>query len=349
MKLAILTLLASIYASPGDNLPEFKTCVAYCDILRCNGLENYPQITAGKYNEMIQDSELQEMFSEGIPLWNQMLGWDCVGNCDYECQRMVTADRTSRDLEMYQFHGKWPFIRVLGIQELFSTLFSIGNFIPNYLGFKLIRSHWMKEKEAEYRALYFSYLIVSIISMGAWTFSSIFHLKDTWNRERMDYFFAGMTVLSGFHSIVVRYFHLFKSQTKMRMIGMICIGLYVCHVLRLLWHWSYTYNMEVNVIFGIIQNILWVTLSIKQFKKLRNPKKGLVQNLQDKEVNWSLIPCALVSCVVFGMSFELFDFAPIGELIDAHAMWHFVTIWPALYWYPYMIKDIEYLKSIKHE
>lgn len=349
MRFALLGLLAVSMASEGDNLPEFKTCVAYCDVLRCNGFEKYSQITIEKQRELIKDDELQGMFSNGVPIWNQLLGWDCLGNCDYECQRIVTNDRVHRGLEVYQFHGKWPFIRVWGVQELFSTIFSVGNFIPNYMGFKLIKKHWIKERDAEYKTLYFSYIIVSVVAMCAWTFSSIFHLKDTWNRERLDYFFAGMTVLSGFHSIVIRYFHLFKSPSKTRLFSLTCVLLYLCHVMRLLWDWSYSYNMEVNVIFGIIQYILWVTLSIQQFNNLSNPKKHLMDNVKDRDVNWSLIPCGLVACVIFGMSFELFDFSPVGDLVDAHAMWHFVTIWPTIFWYPFMVKDVEYLKSVKNE
>lgn len=344
---AVGALLAAVSASEGDSLPQFKRCLAFCNVLRCGGDERSPG--AMEWGLQYSQAQLGALFAHNVPLWHRMLGWDCLGNCDYECSRIVSVEREQRGLEPVQFHGKWPFVRVFGIQELFSTLFSMGNFIPNYMGFKLLYSQWRRERDAEYKTLCLAYVIVTVVSMCAWTFSTIFHLKDTWDRERLDYFFAGMTVLSGFHAIVIRFFHLYRTPAKARVFGLVCVGLYVCHVLRLLSDWSYSYNMQVNVIFGLAQNILWVILSVKQFMQVRHRRWSFSENLKDPSIAWTLTPCALVASVVFGMSFELFDFAPLGNLLDAHAMWHFVTIWPTLWWFPYMVKDMEWLRTVKHE
>lgn len=347
---ALPLLVVPILASAGDQLPEFQRCVKFCEVLRCpNGAKNHPDLSSEKIHELKRDQTLQQYFSEGLNLWEMALGWDCEGNCDYECQRIVTEERVIHGLEIHQFHGKWPFLRVWGVQELMSTVFSIGNFIPNYYGFKLIKSHLNRERDADYKRLYFAYLMVSIISMCAWTFSSIFHLKDTWNRERLDYFFAGMTVLTGFYAIILRFFRLYKSKTRTSALSALCVFLYGCHVVKLLNDWSYSYNMLANVVLGVVQNILWVTLSVNQFNQVADRRKSLMQNILDTSINWTLVPCLLVSCVVFGMSFELYDFAPLGELLDAHALWHFVTIWPQIFWYPYMVKDVEFLKVSKVE
>lgn len=353
--LLALSMVGNVAASLGDELPEFQKCLQYCIIISCEDSKEHSEISRENYNNLMKDRELVNMFDKPpLDLHLLALGWSCESNCDYQCQRLVTKDRIMDNKEIHQFHGKWPFIRVLGIQELFSTIFSIGNFIPNYWGFKLLSSHYRAESRKgnfEVATLYFTYALVGVASMCAWFFSTIFHLKDTWDRERLDYFFAGLTVLTGFYAINVRFFHLYKTHNnlKRKLLALVCISMYLGHVTKLLNDWSYSYNMTANVVIGIIQNILWVTLSVSQFKKVRNPNISLLDNIQHKEINWTLTPILLVVSVIFGMSFELFDFPPVLGLIDAHAMWHFVTIWPTVFWYPYMVKDCEGLMALKFE
>ena len=353
---SVLSLTRLTVASLGDELPEFKKCLQYCIIISCEDSKYHKsQISQEAYKNLMKDEELISLFDK-LPLGLHLkaLGWSCQSNCDYQCQRLITIDRVEDDKEIHQFHGKWPFIRVFGIQELFSALFSVGNFIPNYWGFKLLSKHYKLQRERgnnEIANLYFSYALVAVASMCAWFFSTIFHLKDTWNRERLDYFFAGLTVLTGFYAINVRFFSLFKTQNQFKrlLLAVSCIFMYLTHVTKLLNDWSYTYNMAANVVVGIIQNILWVTLSVSQFKKVRNKHLSLIDNIKSKEINWTLTPILLVTSVIFGMSFELFDFPPVFDLIDAHAMWHFVTIWPTIFWYPYMVKDCEGLMDLKFD
>jgi hypothetical protein len=41
--------------------------------------------------------------------------------------------------EVYQYYGKWPFIRFLGMQEPAAVLFSIGNLVMHFQAFLNIR------------------------------------------------------------------------------------------------------------------------------------------------------------------------------------------------------------------
>ncbi|KAH3664273.1 hypothetical protein OGAPHI_004625 [Ogataea philodendri] len=353
--LALVAFLGPVRASLGDDLPEFQRCVQKCDVLTCGGASKYPEITERELLQWKTQQQIYHLFDElPLPLDLRLVGWQCLPNCDYQCQRIVTKDRVSKGQEVYQFHGKWPFVRVLGIQELFSTLFSIGNWFPHYWGAKLIWKQCGKEIRAgnsPFVKLYWSYLVVALVAMCAWFFSTIFHLRDTWNRERLDYFFAGATVLSGFHAIAVRVFKLYLPQhdRKRQLLGLVTLLAYFGHVTRLLTNWSYTYNMQANVFCGLLQNVLWIYHSVTCFRKSRR-SSSLKADLLNKDVNWTLTPLALVLSVSAGMSFELFDFAPILDLVDAHALWHLATIWPALFWYSYMVRDVEEgLKDRKYE
>ncbi|QOU22163.1 hypothetical protein BRETT_002335 [Brettanomyces bruxellensis] len=345
-----------VEASIGDNLDEFKDCCKLCDIVTCNGRENYPDVSDASYDLMMKDQTETKRFVT-LPLaWNlRFLGWECYQNCDYQCQRFITADRKEKGESVVQFHGKWPFARVFGVQEFFSTLFSIGNFFPHYWGFKSMWAHYKVEKSIrgnpEAASMYWAYAIIGLVASFAWIFSTLFHLRDTWTREKLDYYFAGMTVISGLYGVGTRYFKLYLTSNngKRFAFGLLIISMYICHVLRLLHDWSYTYNMRANVIVGISEDVLWFLHAIRTFRQRRQSTNILV-DLQNKAINWTLIPILLVISVSLGMTFELFDFPPIMDLLDAHATWHFCTIWPALYWYPYMVRDVEQgVKDTKFE
>lgn len=128
----VVTLLVHCFlvtCSPGDNLDEFIDCTYACEYnRRCpNSQINY----IDPETNMFHDIE----FFDTPPLYSKLLFWDCISDCDYQCQHIITRWRIDEEEEIYQFHGKWPFLRVLGTQEFFSTIFSIGNFIPHYKGF----------------------------------------------------------------------------------------------------------------------------------------------------------------------------------------------------------------------
>lgn len=305
--LLLLIALLVVEASPGDNLESFKECVNVCSSY-C-GADSSPFPTLN-------------------PLLRLMF-WDCESNCDYECQQIITKELLEDGEAIEQFHGKWPFLRILGTQELASAVFSILNFVPHYINSKKI---WKKyEKTKEMKVLYFNLYLVSVITSLAWIFSTVFHIRDLNITEKLDYYFAGLTVLSGFHYLMIRTFHLYEDPKKSMKVSVVCVGMFLFHLIRLTYDWSYTYNMQANVFVAILQYSLFGVLSYRHFKK-GNTELGVM-------------PILLLASVIFGMSFELFDFYSIKFQVDAHAIWHLVTILPGFYLYEFFYKDIESLKS----
>ena len=45
-----------------------------------------------------------------------LLGWTATADCRYECTWNRTAWRLARGEPPLQYHGKWPFYRLLGVQ-----------------------------------------------------------------------------------------------------------------------------------------------------------------------------------------------------------------------------------------
>ncbi|EFX05746.1 Mn2+ homeostasis protein [Grosmannia clavigera kw1407] len=329
----VLAMLASVpgaTASVGDRLPEFRECVEVCRKENCG---------SGKA-------------ATPIPLHLRLLLWDCAAECDQTCQRIVTAHRLAAGQSVEQFHGKWPFRRLFGVQEPASVAFSLGNLWAHVTGVRRLR----QTLPASYPLLPF-YLGFGLVGSVSWVFSSLFHTRDFVLTERLDYFAAGASVMYGLYYTPVRLFRLDRfdrldgigssassPNTSRRDLSRrhnrppapcplvllvwtaLCVALYVAHVAYLtLVRWDYGYNMAANVACGIVQNALWSWHSWRQWRLTRR--------------FWTVWPGLAVAWLTLAMSLELFDFPPAFGIFDAHSLWHLGTIGPTVIWYNFLAKD----------
>ncbi|KAF2398424.1 Mn2+ homeostasis protein-like protein Per1 [Trichodelitschia bisporula] len=305
---ALLLLAGSAHASLGDRLPDFKECVKVCKEVNC-GDDPTP-----------------------IPLHRRILLWTCPAECDHTCQHIVTDTRLARDPPyrepVVQFHGKWPFHRFLGLQEPFSVLFSLLNFLAHSVGMSLLR-----ERIPASYALRRYYLLFGYFGLVSWTASMVFHARDFPLTEKLDYFAAGASVLYGLYYTPIRIFRLdhkspaWKPAARRYWTGL-CIFLYTAHVAYLtLWSWDYTYNMAANVAVGVLSNAMWSWFSVVRYQKL--------QRL------WAVWPGLIVAWIIMAMGLELFDFPPWGGMLDAHSLWHLGTVGPTVWWYNFLLRDAQ--------
>ncbi len=221
-----------------------------------------------------------------------------------------------------QYHGKWPFYRFMGIQEPFSVLFSLLNFLAHRNGMERIRS----KIPARY-SLRPYYLLFGYFGLASWIFSMVFHTRDFSITEKLDYFAAGASVLYGLYYTPIRVFRLDQEeaskQSILRAWTVTCCLLYAAHVIYLsAWRWDYTYNMAANVAVGIVSNILWSYFSIMRYRKIQK--------------TWAAWPGLIVAWIILAMSLELFDFPPIAGMVDAHSLWHLGTVGPTVLWYRFV-------------
>lgn len=250
---------------------------------------------------------------------HRLLLWNCASECDYTCQHIITTRRVNKGQPVVQFHGKWPFYRFLGLQEPFSVLCSLGNLWAHLRGLGAIRA----QVPTAYTLRPF-YIWFAGVGIASWVFSTIFHARDYQLTEELDYFAAGASVLYGMYYAPIRIFRLDRPTPRRRSVlrawTLLCVMLYTMHVGYLKGiHWDYTYNMAANVAVGIVQNALWTCFSIHRYRK----EKRL----------WATWPGLVVAWITFAMSMELFDFPPWYGSIDAHSLWHLMTIAPTLLWY----------------
>lgn len=151
--LTIAILSASAYASSGDRSPYFIDCVDLCKVTRC-----------------------------GPHFWSssswalRVTRWSCTDDCKYECMHKITDMEIQQGRNIQQYHGKWPFWRVAGMQEPASVAFSLLNLWAHARGTSKIR-----KKVLESHPMRPYYLVWSIISINAWIWSSIFHTRGDWH------------------------------------------------------------------------------------------------------------------------------------------------------------------------
>lgn len=333
--IALFYLVLLVVGSPGDKLKRFKRCNKECQQVNC------ASGGTSQWNFVPFDPNLSYLF------------WSCQQDCDYQCQMIITTERVEKGRKILQFHGKWPFRRIAGIQEVASAALSLGNFVPHLMGLLKIITILKRPIAYESRVQLSIILASSIITCFAWVFSTIFHIRDFLVTERLDYYFAGLTVLSGLYTITIRFFNL-NQKCKMShffSVTVVFISIYIAHVYRLVVDWLYTYNMQANVTVGIVQNIIMGLLCYRLYSQyyqrpisnihMKYSQRILLASFFHKSDKlFSLYPMFLGAIVVIGMSLEIFDFPPILQLIDAHSLWHLVTIFPVIYgWYEWLIWD----------
>ncbi|SCV03072.1 LANO_0G01970g1_1 [Lachancea nothofagi CBS 11611] len=340
--LSLVGAIKVVSGSEGDRLYEFEACKDHCQAsLACFGFENVGLESA--------DWKNHGNFQQASPIMNHLLLWDCESNCDYQCQQLITQERVLDGDTVVQFHGKWPFKRILGMQEFFSTVFSVANFVPHYRGYKMLRKELNAvPKHKKSRRLLQKYVYVALAGMLAWFSSSVFHFRDLEVTEKLDYFFAGATVLSGFHAILIRIARLDKQDEYRHLVSGAVLLIFTLHILRQCLDWSYTYNMRFNVLFGVFQYILLLILAYMNYRRLmagRQPRKTYNVPRRSMFVQLCVVPTGLVICTALAMSCELYDFFNYDWQIDSHAIWHACTVLPSWKLYEFFIQDFRYFDA----
>ena len=153
---ALLSIIPSlVYASAGDRADNYRNCVSKCESRVCG--DSY------------------DAWASSVSLPMRLTRWTCLDDCKYGCMHAITDHALRDSLPVEQYHGKWPFWRLAGMQEPASVVFSMLNFLVHYRGLQRLQrtipeSHPMK---SYYRRF-------ALVSMNAWVWSSVFHTRGTY-------------------------------------------------------------------------------------------------------------------------------------------------------------------------
>lgn len=257
-----------------------------------------------------------------LPFSLRLTGWTCHQDCQYQCMHEVTSKDIQLDRPVRQFFGKWPFVRIFGIQEPASALFSVLNGATVAIGFYKFR-HRASKAYPYHKVLLFQF----VVNINTWMWSTIFHVRDLSWTEKLDYFSAGGLIVVGLFVQFVRISgpHAIKWQI---VYGAVWAALFGCHVTYLsVLKFDYGYNMAASVAAGVLYAIVWFAWCVKN----RRERSHYV---------WKCAATVIAtSCLVL---LELLDFAPLWWTFDAHSLWHLSTIPLPLLWYSFLTEDAKY-------
>jgi hypothetical protein len=134
-----------------------------------------------------------------VKTFENLVPYNCKDECKYKCMHKTVEAYQLRRWKVPQFHGKWPFIRFIGMQEPASVFFSALNFFVHFQGIQEFRS-----KVHHDAPLFQMWHTFTVICMNAWTFSMIFHARDFPLTELLDYVFAYSMVLASAVCMIIR-------------------------------------------------------------------------------------------------------------------------------------------------
>lgn len=129
LPLLLLCCIGAGHASVGDRDPAFQWCVGIC--AEGDGCVMLPP--ALKHASVECTAACPAQFDHPVPAAVRALRWSCEDDCKYRCMQAresVRREQHAADAALpatVKYYGKWPFTRVLGMQEVASVLFSLAN------------------------------------------------------------------------------------------------------------------------------------------------------------------------------------------------------------------------------
>ncbi|CAO1303095.1 unnamed protein product [Diamesa hyperborea] len=314
MKLLFCVLLIQLSSnfvscSAGDKSPYYHNCISICTKQNCKQNHLF---------DVIKKKKLELTTLENLVQWN------CRDECKYECMHKTTDAFEARNWNIPQFHGKWPFIRLLGVQEPASVVFSALNFYVHYKMLQEFRSEVRPDSP-----LYKLWHGFSLICMNGWTWSIVFHTRDYPITELFDYVFAYSMVLSSFCCMIIRMIHS-RSKKLIGFIAFMFLLFFLNHFLYLSFGtFDYSYNMMVNIVTGLLGGIGWLIWCITKFRK--------------RPYVWKMI----VFVILGGGSLvlEVYDFPPVFKSFDAHSLWHLSSAPITIIFYKFIKDDCKALRK----
>ncbi len=248
----------------------------------------------------------------------------------YRCmnlRKLYTID--DQDGNRCKYFGKWPFQRVLGVQELLSVVFSLANLAAHAHNMHKIRTAQLINQhrpnfgssQGLVWGLWYTYALGSI---NAWWWSAVFHSRDTHVTERLDYLSADVSIVIGLYVSIVRVLGVTSLQSRLTWAVPLAFATVIHFYYMLFIKFDYGFNVTLCVSVGVLQQVMWCTWALMNSHPC---KRQLV---------------AFVVLINATLSLEILDFPPIIGFLDAHALWHLCTV-PLIYlWYCFILADAKW-------
>ena len=297
--------ISLVSSSWGDQSSYNQMCVQHCQRETCN----------------VRDKV--EQWAESQATLDRLVGFTCQDDCKYTCMWQTVEEMETRHgmaTGMPQFYGKWPFVRMFGMQEPASAVFSVLNLVTNLYMF-----FWFRNNVPSEAPMYNVWMLYSLTAINAWTCSTIFHTRDTDLTEMLDYFSAFLTVLTSLLVCVIRMVGVGgNNNVAAGLVIALFVAFYSNHVYNMAFiRFDYGYNMKVNVTVGVLNGLMWLGWSVLHYSDGGHVKRGV----------------QAILILSLSVLLELLDFPPWWWSVDSHALWHAATVPIPFLWFTFAAGD----------
>lgn len=320
-------LLTLCESSPGDRDPLYGNCVKKCQETGCLNDKCFSGC------KLAVNGGSSELSKKKCP-YDTWIEWNCASECRYQCMLVEEKKRMEDGQPPVKYHGKWPFKRALGLQEPLSVAFSLANLAVHaqgLLSFLYLLHYNLPKRPQGKRGPYYEYsnlwTLYGLASLNAWIWSILFHARETEFTEKADY--SSAVILLGFSLIVavIRTFGLGIEATRV-MAAAPVIAFVSTHVLYLnFYDFDYGWNMKVCATLAVLQLLLWTVWA------------GYVGHPSRFKL-WFVVLAGSMT-----MLLEILDFPPVLGSLDAHALWHALTVPLTWLWWSFIKDDASYRTS----
>jgi post-GPI attachment to proteins factor 3 len=256
----------------------------------------------------------------------QLLRWNRNDDCAYRCTHACLAESIKHGGRVWKYKGKWPHTRILGIQEPFSTGFSLLNLAAHCVGYVMICSCRRAVDQAAPGAGEDQSVLLlgaagahahirrlqgmSALWMGAWISSSVFHARETWWSERLDYYSGNLAMAWMVYTSIAR------AATPLVPMHRACLitlsGAVLSSVVggnMVLNYPVINYGRNMAMMIGLLCAHTLAWLSSCMASPASHNRLFYIS-----------------AALTYGAGLlEIWDFPPIFGSLDAHALWHGAT------------------------
>ena len=249
----------------------------------------------------------------------RLFGWNPQDDCRYNCMFIHTQERMENGLHILKYYGKWPLVRLLGIQEPALVLFSLLNIWGHLAGWNNYKRVVPTDHEFYHSTCYHFW-----ISVSGWTGAVIYHTRNLYWTECLDS--IGSTII-----IAISVFScLCRLSGKVNNLGMTLIGgllitiLFAQHIYYINFiKFDYSYNNKFMMSARICNIIVWLIWCAEEWTR-------------------RIYTCYFMSTVLIVLYFVgivLGDFKPLFWVLNAQCLWYLGTAYIGYLWYQCMIND----------
>ena len=229
-----------------------------------------------------------------------------------------------------KFFGRWPLIRYFGMLEPASSIASFVSLLFSCLGF-----WWLRKFGHPCSPYKWCYNTIFTINCFTWLSSTLFHIRDLFIFERMDYYGAFITTFVPLFWFVCRNFYFEFKILFFAAISFVAMC-FIADVLYMeLVKFDHTLHFSVCTGIAILGFGFWLIWCVFNLKKVPHAKLYLMTYL---------------SFAVGPLTAKYFEWQPPYQWVyDAHSIFHILTSpTPFLFWWVISIDDI-YLTTYKRK